>query len=306
MGQKKSFSEILGNTVSTFKSSFWGILATYWFVLAAGFAAYFIMEKIFHIPMQQFLNSKNIKLTSPLSIVLHTLFIYAGILFSTWQILIIKNNIFSGKSNLLQAFKKALSKSLRVCLILIVFLPLFIFIAFWAKEASPLCFNLLPFLTIPLLPLSMLFVGIILEDGKFKDILAHSFGICFTYYFKIFGFLLLLFILIIVGFIAIGLLFIVLKFLIVFMFVIIILSILINIMLNPFISCFFVEFYLDLATEETELNLGDLQLLDADNIAGANSDYKKIQTEQAAPVHKNEALEGMRPLGGDYGDNNNK
>ena len=187
MQTKKSFLEILSSAWSTFKSSFWGIIATWWFAAVITVAMYWIMNHIFHVPISAFdkNNFQNTPLTAS-TIILAIFNIYLAVLLFTWQVLIIKNNIFTGASNLFPALKKALSKSLKVLAIIAILCPIFILAAIITTKIVPSCARIIPaILWLLFVPLVMLPLGVILHDAKFINAITEAFGVCFSNYFKL-------------------------------------------------------------------------------------------------------------------------
>ena len=305
MEAKKSFLEILRRAISTFKSAFWGIVLTYCFAIP-------VLGSIHYI-LQSFLSNQRGQistLTIILSILLLIPYIYGGILLQTWQTLIIKSNMFTGLNNLPESFKKSLLKALQICGILIVLIPIFAFIAFMFAKGFPSCIKIMPLLFIPLLPLTLFFTGIVLQESKFINALINAAGICFTYYFKILGYTILLMIVPIIATILIMLLMIIPL----FWFIGIILMIFLQVMTTPFLNCFFAELYFDLAMIDEEKPIEDLTELSESypDVVDINQEqeqiYKeetlqpKMQQEAIQTPHKNETPDGLKQLGGNYED----
>ena len=315
METKKSFTEILGRAISTFRSSFGGIFLTYCFALPVLAVMQFIFSRI--MPTQ----SKPTPSTAMLILAFTFLipYFYSLILFQTWQLLVIKSNIFTGVSNLLDAFKKSLLKSLQICLVLIVLIPIFTFLAFNFAKGFPSCVKLMPLFTIPLMPFTMLFIGITLQDGKFINVLINSLGISLTHYFRILGYMLLLMLVSFVVFFLLSALFVILKFLGPLTFVLIaLISFLLYITVYPFCYCFLEELYFDLVMVDDEKPLEDMTELSESypDIIDVNQTQEpspeeplkqeplpqdgNIQAEQKP--HKDEIPEGLQQLGGNYED----
>ena len=307
MPGKKSFLKILGLAVSTFKSSFWGIILTYCFSVPIAFIFIYIITHIFHIPLGHSAHISNSLHLSPsmavLAITITILFIYGGILLQTWQTLVIKNNMFTGLNNLAEAFKKSFLKSLKVCLLLIIFTPAFVWINILAVKVFPACINFLSLLFIPFLPLIMIFLGIVLQDVKFTNALINSAALCITYYFRILGYTILILILPIIATILIRLLMIIPL----FWFIAIILLIFLQFMATPFFICFFAELYFDLVSDGEEKPLEDLtelsqsypNVVDINQQAEQKSSAEMPQEQQE--IHE-KVPEGLQELGGNYED----
>ena len=220
---------------------------------------------------------------------------YGGILLQTWQTLVIKNNIFTSANNLLDAFKKAILKSLKVCLVIIVLLPIFTFLQFIVIKTFPSYINFLPLLYIPFIPLVMLFFGIVLQDAKFINVLADSAGVCFTHYFRILGYMILLIIIPIITTILMG----ILMLIPLFWFIAIILMVLFQLMIAPFFYCFFTELYFDLVIIDEDLTNSTESYPEIIDITQPQeSKNQEVLPQQEQQVHKEETLEGLRPLGG--------
>ena len=295
MQSKKSFLEIIYSAISTFRSSFWEIILTYCFSLPFFAVIYYVLHLL------QPNKSTNM---SPAVIILMIPLFYGAILLQTWQILIIKDHIFKGVTNLLKTFKKSLLKSLQVCLIVVLFLFILAAAAFILARAFPSCINILPFLCIPLVPFVISFLGIVLQDGKFINILINSLGICVINYFRILEYMLIL---MLISFIVMKSLS-MLSIIPLFLFFVIILIVFFNLMAEPFYICFLEELYFDLVIIDGEKPLEDLTELsesypDAIDInQSENSVYKEEQTLQSQQNTKEEIPEGLQQLGGNYQD----
>lgn len=315
MNTKKSFLEILSSTISTFISSFWGIMGTWCFAIVATVAIHWIVAHIFNIPVNTFdKNSfRNLPLTTPV-IILAIFNICLTVLLFIWQVLVIKNNIFIGVSDLFPALKKACSKSLKVFAILAILFTIFIIVGMLVVKTFSLHPSGIKIITAVLgllfAPLVMLPVGVILHDTKFVNAITKAFGICFSHYFRILGFFILFFVMYLILIALIMIIFFIFKFLLILLFVVImILAMLFYFTVYSFYTCFFVELYLDLATNEGG-NIDDRAVVEEDSyteITGLNqqpetSPKERTLRQEQQQVYKEEPPEGLKPLGGDYGD----
>ncbi len=313
MQAKKSFFEILSSTWSTFKSSFWGIMATWWFAIVVTVAIYWIIGHIFNIQISAFdpKQFQNTPLSAP-EIILVIFNLYIAILLFTWQVLVIKNNAFTGVNNLFAALKKAFSKSLKALAILAILLPIFVIAVIIATKIFPPCAKIIPaifwFLFVPL---AMVPLGVILHDTKFINAVTEAFGICFSHYFRILGFFILLFIMQLILIVLLGIIIFVFRFLVIlFLAVIVILAVLLYLTIYPFYTCFFVELYLDLATDVDKfLDNTSSQEESYPEIINLDLPQEQTPTEQTQPkedqpqkIYPDEPPEGLQELGGNYGD----
>ncbi len=297
---KKSVSELLGVSFSTFKESFWGIAATYIFALILIVIATIILPKSLMANLQQ-------KGVSADKIIFTTINYIFSTVFMVWQTIIIKNNISSGKNNLLEALQESLPKAVKLLMIMFL-IGLIVIPTLILLSKIQICAVILPFVAIPallaILPfLTMLMLGIILRDGDLKEIVISSAGMGVNYYFPILGRIVViillnmaislasiipLFMFGVLGALLLGplLLFLGLIYFIIY------------IAIYTFSNCYFVEMYIDFASEEKPLDIEEELLTDlpADTI---NSQ----QPQQVQQIISNQIPEGMRPLGEDYKNN---
>ena len=317
MQAKKSFLELFVRAVSTFKNSFWGIVLTYCFAVPIAFVLHYIISSYLYTPWQQIGAHQPVHL-SPFLVILTIIMIisnfYGSILLETWQTLVIKSNMFTGLSNLFESLKKSFLKALQVCLVLIVFILLYGLVAFITVNVPACAKKFFLLFLIPFIPfIMMLPICIILQDGKFINVLTNSITVCISNYFKILGYLILLFVMYIIAILLVMAFFTIFKFLLpFFLFIMLILGILTYLSVQPFLFCFMSELYFDLVTIEEERPLEDLTELSKSypDVVDVNQTLETLSqditqpSQQEQPIHKNETPKGLHQLGGDYEDNN--
>lgn len=309
---KKSVFELISDSFATFKESFWGICATYIVAFILLVIAAVILPKSLITSAQQ-------KGLSADKIIFSAISYLVILIWMGWQIIIIKNNIFTGQSQLLESFKKALTKTPQI---LITVVPLFIIvtIVLYPVALIPYCGRkfLFPLAEILISPfIIMLPLSVVLQDAPLKISLANSFGLTLIHYFRI---LLRIF--------ALGILYllIMIPFVIaVFIFGLTILvgptmlfmaiiGLLLYVCMQIFSSCYLVELYIDLATENKPVDVEE-ELLVETPAEDINQPFpQQAQPQQQIPgeqtvqptqqIIQEQPPEGLRPLGGDYKDNN--
>ncbi len=299
---KKSITELLSDSFATFKESFWGIATTYLVALVLIIIAAVILPKSFFTSMQQ-------KGLSTDNIASSTISYIFSLILMVWQTIIIRNNIFSGQSKLFEALKESFPKAFKFLLITfiigIILVPVFIIIS-----DIKICAVLMPFFAIPALIgglpfLLMITLGIILRDGNLKEIVISSFGVALNYFLPIAGrisviiFLnIAIYIVLIIPFFIFGALSSILlspsiSFLLIFFIIYFIIYI--------FTNCYFIEMYIDFATENKHIDI-DEELLIETPIEDVNQPLPQPQPTQQ--IVQEQPPEGLRPLGGDYKNNN--
>lgn len=300
---KKSFFEILGSSITTFKNSLGGILLTYCFAIPLCIGAYLTAIIVFKEPYNQLMTERHTHLTAPMVIIgilLLIFFTYGSTLLQTWQTLVIKNNIFKGVNDLGEALKKSWLKAFQILLLLILTIPLFIFICFVAANFFPPCINFLPLLQIPLLPFGIVLIGIILSEEKFSKAFANALGICLSNYFRILIFFILLVIMLLILLIGIVVLMFIFKFVLIGLTPLIFLgSLFLQLTVTPFYICFFTELFLDgqgsISKYAFEQEESYPEVIDISDVV----DQMPPQPQQ---TYKDEPPEGLRQIGGDYND----
>ena len=282
MKTKRTFSELVGDARASFESSFFDVFRAEYFVIIFA-AILYLGLKSGYIPEDFF---KNIPQNIVITIVVVTIIIfsYIGILNYIWHISVIKNSMMYGKVDPWNTFKQALSKSPKIYAISMIeaipYLGIFVlFLLFWHNSVTFFLIISLLVLVWAILssPGRIIIIGLILEDGNFKDVLKHSIRICFDNYFKILWFLTFR---------------------------------------RCFIiyfprDYFMIELYLDLLPEEYEgLDKGeDLNelLKSYPDVIDVNQSQESIYQEKtqeykAQAPHKDNPPEGLQQLGGNYED----
>ena len=88
-----------------------------------------------------------------------------------------------------------------------------------------------------------------------------------------------------------------------FWFIAIILMVLFQLMIAPFFYCFFTELYFDLVIIDEDLTNSTESYPEIIDITQPQeSKNQEVLPQQEQQVHKEETLEGLRPLGGNYDD----
>ena len=301
MNTKKSINELIGDSFATLKESFWGLCATFCVLIFFAIVLVFL-SKALNIPLKDMQhNPGNL---GPMAILINLFFALISLVLYIWQILIIKNNIFTATSQFGDALKAAFVKTPKVILVMVPMVVLFILI-------------LLPLITFLSYPFFIMIpLGIILQDTNLKSSLVNAFNTTITYYFQILLRLLalvLLYILLMIPLIILGIVF---GFTILrgplFLFIAVA-FLLLYVFMYAFTFCYFVEMYLDLATEEqSDLDINN------DDVQNVNLDYDELPSKNGKPevqgplnpesapqqTYKEEPPEGLRPLGGNYEDKN--
>lgn len=256
--QSKSVFEIFSNATTTFGRSFWSLMTTYWFALTLIVAVSWLIGQFYSLPW----NIKNpletiqlLPIMSPRAYtILGILGYIVGYVFSVWQVLIVKNNLFDLNNSVSTSFKESVPKT-----ILITFCTLIIGIilfptVFVIKQLFPFGLNLLPLVILLFAPIIIIFyLGLILEEGKLKDVIVQSLGSALTGYFKTLA-ALIIFVIgeILIAFILFGLFFLFRVVTLFMSFSVILLLITIPIMyvvLQSFAVVYFVETYYAVAVD---------------------------------------------------------
>ncbi len=283
MKTKRTFLELVADAKANFEGSFVNVFRAEYLViiiallLSWSFKNGYISKEIFlNIP-------ENIIIT--IAIIISIIFSYIGILNYIWHILIIKNSMIYGKVDSWKTFKQALSKSPKIYAISIIkaipYLVLFILIfLFWRNSLFLIILiSLILLWALLAVPGKIIIIGLILEDGNFKDVLKLSVRICFDNYFKILWFLTF-------------------KRCFVIYF--------------P-LDCFMIELYLDLLPEEDKYegsnkgeDLNEL-LKSYPDVIDVNQPQESIYQEgtlehRAQSPHKDEIPDGLHRLGSNYED----
>ena len=279
MKTKRTFSELVEDARANFESSFVNVFRAEYLVLIIALLLYWCSKNgyISEEYLKNILQNIPEPILITIAIILPIIFSYIGTLIYIWHISVIKNSMMYGKVDSWNTFKEALSKSPKIYAIsMLEFIPyLVLFILFFLFWRNSLFITILILLTllwaILASPRKIIIIGLILEDGNFKDVLKHSIKICFDNYFKILWFLTFR---------------------------------------RCFVvyfprDNFLIELYLDLLPEEYEgldkgEDLNDL-LKSYPDVIDVNQQELNIQ-RQEQPVHKNEVPEGLQQLGGNYED----
>lgn len=286
MQSKKSFLEIFTSAVSIFKSSFWEIALAFCFSFPVLAIMYYTLWLTKPNQTEHIL---------PFLLIFSIPYLYVFILSQTWQIFIIKDNIFTGVSNLLKTFKKSPLKSLQVYLLTIIFISIIALLAFMiAKALSTSYVKIFPLLSIPFIPFLMMFLAVILQDGKFLNASMNSITTCATNYFRILKYILPL-ILILFIVIYLGAKLSITPSFLLFATILIVLS---HLIILPFYSCLLAELYFDLVIFDEEKPLEDLTELSESYPDAVDINQSQEEKEQKNP--KNEIPAGLQQLGGNY------
>lgn len=186
MKNERTFSDILEYSREVFKNSFKDIIAVNspLFLLLALLYYNFHKKNDWSLLTDKLQNWPTIAL-----IILAAIVIYILALFYTWNIIVIKNNIFLKKVDLFLAFKKALSKAISVSILTSIYIVFIIFIARLQNISLFIKIGIFSILFLLSLPSPVFVIGLILQEGKFKDVFINSARICFTNCFKIVSYL---------------------------------------------------------------------------------------------------------------------
>lgn len=302
--RKNSILEIFSNSTITFRNSFWGLLATYWFALVVFCLISWIIGKYYSIPWDVTRPWETLIVlplfSVKLSVILGLLFYLGGFILSIWQILVVKNNLFYGESRLTESFKKAFPKTILIIFCTLIISVFFIPVIYLLKDILPAYMRLFPVIMLFFIPPFIIFYfGLILEEGRLKDVVFNSFVLAISSYFKTLFALLMFIIAEILFGIIFGALFFLLKMTVIFLsvlaFIILVGVPIMYIILHGFSVVYFVETYYAFAIDREgipeETNKDVKTVLSVDK-AKENVRNEKAPFESEVPL-------GMHPLGED-------
>lgn len=292
--QEGSVFKIFSNSTVTFRKSFWGLLATYWFALLALVIVSLVVGKCYSIPWNLKNPLETIRLLQVMSTtayaILGLLFYIGGFVFTIWQVLIIKNNLFDGESRLFPTFKESIGKAILISFCTLILLAIFVPLGLFIKEMFPVGLKFTPIIMLFFTPIFLIFyMGLILQEGKLKEVISFSFKAALYGYFNTLV-AILIFILAetLVGLLLVGLFFF-LRLAIIFtalsLFLIIIALPLMYLVLQCFAMVFYVETYYSVAVGYENM----LEAAKAKKIAA--EDKKEKQAKKEVETAENDTQE---------------
>lgn len=193
---EKSFSELLTDSFSVFKKSFfpvlgvWGILfgvmifitiiAVLLIILTAGTQALSNMQNPAMLMMTSFTTVAGIVVVSS----------FVSYIFVAWMILIIRNNALIGESFFKATFFEAIRKIWKIIALGILMLVIYAAIMYISFLISRRFFFLimLPFMIIIAPSMFTAFYAIMCKEGGFWDIISEAIALSFARWFKIVGY----------------------------------------------------------------------------------------------------------------------
>lgn len=175
----KSVLAIFSDSTITFRKSFWGLIATYWVAFLLLFAVSWVIGRYYALPWSPTEPWETLRLLPTMSYTAYVLFglllYFSSFVFSIWQVLVIKNNLFYDKSNLSSTFKEACLKTISVIfssiILAIFFIPLlYLLVKMFHPYPKVLFVAILLFM-----PFFLIFyLGLILQEGRLKEVLSFS------------------------------------------------------------------------------------------------------------------------------------
>lgn len=302
--RKNSILEIFSNSTITFRNSFWGLLATYWFALVVFCLISWIIGKYYAIPWDLTHPWETLSVlplfSVKLSVILGLLFYLGGFILSVWQILVVKNNLFYGENRLVESLKQAFSKTILIIFCTLIISVFFIPVIYLLKDVLHVYIRFFPVIMLFCIPPFIIFYfGLILEEGKLKDIVFNSFVLAISSYFKTL-FALLMFIIaeILLG-IIFWVLFSLLKMTVVFLsvlvFIIMVCGPVMYIILHGFSVVYFVETYYAFAIDRE--GIPEEKNKDVKTVLSVDKAKENVRNEKAP--FESEVPLGMHPLGED-------
>ena len=256
--QSKSVFEIFSNSTVTFGRSFWGLMTTYWFALTLVVLVSWGIGQYYELPWDiknPFETIRLLPIMAPNAYtVLGILAYVVGYVFSVWQVLIVKNNLFDLKNSISMSFKESIPKTILITFCSLVIIMIAFPAIFLVKQLFPMGLHFIPFIILFLMPvISIFYLGLILGEGKLKDVIASSISIALTGYVKtLFAMIILGIAEVLIALLLFGMFFF-LRIVTVFMSLSIILLIIaipvMYVILQSFAVVYFVEIYYAIAVE---------------------------------------------------------